>query len=79
MFYLAPEDYRAESLPIIFLPDTVSSHIECVTISILFDELLENMESFNIFISTPDSAVQIARPYASVLIVDNTSKSYRTI
>ena len=77
IFVIASEDFEASSFPITFVPDSLNNHTVCVNISVVFDEMLEEIEGFVLFINSSDSSVQIPLPNVFVFIVDNSSKFYK--
>ena len=74
LFILAISDYMNIQLPITFLPDDSASRIMCNNISLVMDELVENMEEFLITLSTLDDAVNIVQRNATVALIDSSSK-----
>ena len=70
----ASEDFEASSFPITFVPDSLNNHTVCVNISIVFDDIVEVLEDFILFINSSDSSVQIPQPNVSVFIFDNSSE-----
>ena len=73
VFVTASDDFDASSFAITFVPDSLNNHTVCVNISITFDDILERMEDFILFINSSDSSVQIPQPSVPVFIVDNSS------
>ena len=71
---VASEDYIAAGFSVTFVPDFSDSRILCGNISITFDEIVEYVEEFRIYINTTDSNVVILQPNSSVMIVDNSGK-----
>ncbi len=73
MYSADPEDYVGFSNQLVIL-SSVSSRM-CVSISIITDLIVENVESFNVAISTADqSVVDILIANAQVNILDSTCK-----
>ena len=74
IFVAALEDYETSNITIIFIPDSLDSRIICHSISIIFDNIVEEIEEFFISITTTDSGVQIIQSSASILVLDNSGK-----
>ena len=70
------EDYIASSSQVTFNPDISSTRQFCSNITIISDDILEDVEEFLIFIDSSDSGVQITQLNASVFIVDNNGENY---
>ena len=67
----AGSDYRAITTTLTF---SVSMPTQVVTIPILEDSIVENMESFTVALATNDRAVTLRLQTATVSIRDNDSK-----
>jgi len=44
---------------------------QCVNVSIVNDEILENTEQFRVILSSPNSFVRLVRPASLVYVLDN--------
>ena len=54
----ASEDYVAASFSVTFVPDFSDSRILCGNISITFDEIVEDMEEFRVYINSVSSRLE---------------------
>ena len=72
--FLAPEDYTHISDVLLFIGDELISRKLCRNISIIPDAVVENVETFQVFITSEESGVVISRPNATVTIQDSSGK-----
>lgn len=66
-----PDYVAIPSIPFFDEMSSESSQRECVIISISNDTLLEDTESFNVMLSSSDSAVHISQGASTVYILDD--------
>lgn len=74
MFIVALSDFEMLNTSVTFIPDFLENHTICRNISIMFDNVLEDVEEFFILINTTDPDVQILQSNASIFIFDNSGK-----
>ncbi len=72
---LAPLDYIDTQHQISFLSDNLNTRMMCADISIVSDEVVEDLEEFTLLLSTIDEAVYFETRNTSVFIEDSSSKS----
>ncbi len=74
-FFLAPSDYTSVvSIPLIFTPSDPIGVLMCANITIIPDSVVENTESFQVFLNSSDPAVVLTQSIATVNISDSSGK-----
>ena len=72
---LAPLDYTALNIPVIFPPSNATQQFSCGMIPVAMDNVIENTEVFFITLTSSDPAVVLTPPNnTTVNILDSSSK-----
>ena len=74
--FSASDDYEGIEVSLTFAADEIESREKCLSIEIITDLLIEETESFTLFINTSDPSVMIARNSSSAILRDSSGKKY---
>lgn len=78
LLFPAPDDYEGIAVSLTFTADEVGSREECTNVSIVNDQLVEEIESFAVFINSSDTSVSIGRDNSSIILLDSSGKESET-
>lgn len=71
------EDFSATTGPdIVFTPDGLTNRSICTNFDLIPDNVLEDAETFLLFLMTEDSAVELAGGNSTVTIIDSTGMGH---